>query len=190
MREVATKSSSELRRMAPMPEVLNTAVITSSSNFMERFGMLIATGCAPLLFPSPTGRKYACTVMSLVPEGLKMRASVRKLLTVPAMERNTSFAKAFVAKRERAEISNRNRNRIGFPPRSGGMILSPGHPHACRHNMCRHKELTGVMQITKHSDRRAVRHAGIPRRPDEVSTVQPLERTRAERGSRTARQIR
>src|ERR1700682_942186 len=100
--------------MAPMPVALKTPVMTSSSTFIERFGTVTATDVTALLFTSPTGRKYACTVMSLLPEGLKMRASVWKLLTVPAMERNTSFAKTFVAKRERAEIANRSRNRIRF----------------------------------------------------------------------------
>src|SRR6202171_4437958 len=105
MRDVATKSSAHERRMAPMPEVLKTAVTTSSKTFIDRLGTVTFTDCTALLFTSPTGRKYAWMVMSFVAEGLKIRASVWKLPTVPAIERNTSFAKALVAKMESANRS-------------------------------------------------------------------------------------
>src|SRR5438552_1466426 len=52
--------------------------------------------------------------MSFVDDGLKMRVSVRKLLTLPPMERKTSFAKPAVAKKSRALRVRSRRMRAGL----------------------------------------------------------------------------
>src|SRR5581483_872596 len=96
MREVAVKSSADESLIAPIPLVWKTAVTTSSRITCERFGTLMVTGWTALLSVFPTGRKYAWIAMSFVAEGLKTLESVRKLLTVPAIERKTSFARTGV----------------------------------------------------------------------------------------------
>src|SRR6266852_2927614 len=98
MREVTSKSSADVNRMAPMPVVLKSVPTTSSSIFICRFGIVNGTPVLPELSPLPTGRKVAVTEMSLSNEGLRTRTSVRKLPTVPAMVTHSSFANAELAK--------------------------------------------------------------------------------------------
>src|SRR5688572_24119837 len=102
MRCVATKSSSEVSRTAPRgTPPPKSDCTTSSYTAIDRLGMTTTVGPTEVLSTFPEGRYRAEIWMSLVNDGLKIRASVRKLPTLPPTERYRSLAYALVAKTSR-----------------------------------------------------------------------------------------